>query len=610
MSWSKRLTSAAALCLAAACPLPAADRNALAPVALVATADGSTLFVANTAAATVQELAARGELKRKFLVDPAPTGLALSPDGRTLAVTCAAPQSTVALVDLASGKITARLRAGHTATAPVFSADGRTLWICNRFNDEVALLDLATGATLTRLPVVRQPLAAALTPDDRRLFVANHLPADAADAPIVSAMISVIDTAARTVSHTLRLPNGSGLVLGVAIPPDGRHVAITHNLARYQLPTTQVERGWINSAALTLLDAAEPRLLATVLLDELDAGAANPWAVAFASTGAQLVVTHAGTHELSVIDFPELLARLARAPATAATDLAFLLGARRRVPLQGKGPRALAIARPEPAERAADRAWVTHYFSDALESVDLANPKKTPQLIPLGPPPRPSRERLGELYFNDATYCFQHWQSCFSCHSWDARADGFNWDNLNDGIGNPKNAKSLLHAHRTPPAMSIGVRESAEIAVRAGFRHIQFANPPEDVPSAVDAWLKSLTPEPSPLLENGRLSAAAQRGKRIFEDRKVACASCHSGRYFTDLHSYAVGTSNRTDPPEQPFDTPTLIEIWRTAPYLHDGSARTMREVLIDRNAADRHGRTSHLTPAQLDDLVAYLLSL
>ena len=58
------------------------------------------------------------------------------------------------------------------------------------------------------------------------------------------------------------------------------------------------------------------------------------------------------------------------------------------------------------------------------------------------------------------------------------------------------------------------------------------------------------------------------------------------------------------------FDTPTLVELWRTAPYLHDGSAATVREVLIDRNKQDAHGKTSHLKPAEISDLVEYLLSL
>jgi cytochrome c peroxidase len=79
---------------------------------------------------------------------------------------------------------------------------------------------------------------------------------------------------------------------------------------------------------------------------------------------------------------------------------------------------------------------------------------------------------------------------------------------------------------------------------------------------------------------------------------------------FTDLKTYDVGTRGRFDKAADRFDTPSLVEGWRTAPYLHDGSAATMRDVLTTGNPADKHGKTSHLTPQQIDDLAAYLLSL
>ena len=79
---------------------------------------------------------------------------------------------------------------------------------------------------------------------------------------------------------------------------------------------------------------------------------------------------------------------------------------------------------------------------------------------------------------------------------------------------------------------------------------------------------------------------------------------------FTDLQTYDVGTRGRFDQPTDRFDTPTLVEAWRTAPYLHDGSAATIRDVLTTRNPRDEHGKTSHLTPQQLEDLAAYVLSL
>jgi cytochrome c peroxidase len=60
----------------------------------------------------------------------------------------------------------------------------------------------------------------------------------------------------------------------------------------------------------------------------------------------------------------------------------------------------------------------------------------------------------------------------------------------------------------------------------------------------------------------------------------------------------------------QAFDTPALVELWRTAPYLHDGRAATLEEMLTKFNPADRHGKTSSLSPTELEDLTAFLLSL
>jgi len=120
------------------------------------------------------------------------------------------------------------------------------------------------------------------------------------------------------------------------------------------------------------------------------------------------------------------------------------------------------------------------------------------------------------LLFNDARICFQNWQSCASCHP-DGRADGLNWDLLNDGTGNPKQTKSLLFSHKTPPSMITGIRSNAETAVRAGLRHILFSEQPEETAAAMDTYLRSLKPVPSPYLRNGKLSEAAKRGKKLLK---------------------------------------------------------------------------------------------
>jgi cytochrome c peroxidase len=282
--------------------------------------------------------------------------------------------------------------------------------------------------------------------------------------------------------------------------------------------------------------------------------------------------------------------------------LPFLTGARERIKLakEDLGPRAVAMV--------GKTVYAANYFSDTLSIIDFSTRMPKVESIRLGPQHEMDIVRKGEFYFHDAGICLQGWQSCSSCHPGDARVDGLNWDLLNDGIGNPKNTKSLLLAHQTPPAMWLGVRTNAETAVRAGIKHILFTTQPEEVPAAIDEYLKSLKPVPSPYLVKGQLSMAARRGEKVF--LSAGCAACHTPGLFTDLGEYDVGTGRVFDKPTDKFYTPTLIELWRTAPYLHDGSAATVREVLTVRNLKDEHGRISNLSNQGIDDLCTYLLSL
>lgn len=597
----------------------------LSPTALAISSAGDTLYVACATASRVLIVAPEtGLIIHSVPVAASPLGLVLSPDDKTLYVTCAAPESRVCVIDTTTLEVRQSLAAGHTAMAPVLSPDGATLYLCHRFNNEVAFLDLASGSIRCRVAVPREPVAAALTIDGKFLLVANHLHAGRSDTDYVASSVTVIDTTSATVAQELSLPNGSGLLRDVRVSPDGRYACVTHLVSRFHLPTTQIERAWINSNALTLIDLAGMKVINTVLLDNVDQGAANPWAAAWSADSARICVTHAGTHELSVIDLPALLAKLdklarlaaagsgaepdyisaSRTPADVPNDLAFLLHVRKRIKLSeaDRGPRAVVLHNRT--------AYLANYFSDTLTRIDLDAPTPRAQSLPLRCRTEMSLERRGEFLFNDATICFQGWQSCASCHSSDARVDGLNWDNLNDGIGNPKNVKSLLLAHQTPPAMSIGVRETAEQAVRAGIRHSLFTVRPEEEAAAIDAYLKSLSPIPSPYLVAGKLSPAAERGKLLFFDGRVGCAHCHTPPLYTNLRSYDVGTAGKHDRPTDRFDTPTLIELWRTAPYLHDGRAATVKETLIHRSGQDKRGHVSHLTAEQVDDLVAYLLSL
>jgi cytochrome c peroxidase len=99
----------------------------------------------------------------------------------------------------------------------------------------------------------------------------------------------------------------------------------------------------------------------------------------------------------------------------------------------------------------------------------------------------------------------------------------------------------------------------------------------------------------------------AKRGEIVFQE--AGCGECHSGPYFTDQLRYDLGLGRELDSGVA-FDVPTLKEVWRTAPYLYDGRAVDLEEMLTIYNPADRHGRTSQLSKKQISELVSYLLSL
>jgi DNA-binding beta-propeller fold protein YncE/mono/diheme cytochrome c family protein len=588
-----------------------APRAGASPVAIAVSPDGAQTFVAQTEPSSVAILDTHsGKIRATWPLPSDPTGLALSADGKTLWATVGLAPGRIVALDAATGKILSTVAAGHSPCAPVATPDGKRLFFCNRFENRIESLDTATRKITTAASAVREPSAAALRPDGRVLFVANRLPAGPANTGDISSAVTVVETATGAAT-AIRLPNGSVDLRGIACSPDGCFVYITHTLARYGLPTTQLDRGWMNTSALSILDAKNPRLLATVLLDEIDLGAANPAGVACSRDGRILAVAHSGTHEVSIIDLAALHKRIGKAArgekatevskslADLPNDLSFLHGIRQRVPLNGNGPRAVAAT--------AGGFAVACYFSGSIHLLETGKDgrPKVRDIAPASPPPDDIARR-GERLFHDASSCFQHWQSCITCHP-GVRADALNWDLLNDGIGNPKQTKSMLFALETPPAMITGIRPNAETAIRAGLRHIQFTVRPEKDARAIEAFLRTLKPVPSPALVDGKLSESARRGKAVFET--AGCIHCHSGPRFTDqkLHDIGLGRDREMG---MEYDTPTLREVWRTAPYLYDGRAATLEEVIGKFNPRDQHGKTSRLTKEERRDLAEYLRSL
>ncbi|WP_437756532.1 c-type cytochrome [Sorangium sp. So ce1389] len=118
--------------------------------------------------------------------------------------------------------------------------------------------------------------------------------------------------------------------------------------------------------------------------------------------------------------------------------------------------------------------------------------------------------------------------------------------------------------------------------------------------AAFASWLDTIKPVP---VSKPADEGAVQRGEALFNDAAVACASCHSGEKLTNHQTVDVGTGKA-------FQVPSLRGLAARAPYMHDGCAATLHDRFGPCGGGDKHGVTSTLTPAQIDDLVAYLETL
>ncbi len=131
--------------------------------------------------------------------------------------------------------------------------------------------------------------------------------------------------------------------------------------------------------------------------------------------------------------------------------------------------------------------------------------------------------------------------------------------------------------------------------------------------------------------DTNAMSASAVRGMKLFNDAARAnCVTCHAGFNFTDesCHNLGVGMDKpepdlgrfkqtKFDPDHGAFKTPTLRNITDTAPYMHDGSEKTMKDViaLYDRGGTPNKWLSKEIKPLHLSaqdtaDLVAFLQAL
>jgi YVTN family beta-propeller protein len=522
----------------------------------------------------------------------------------------------------------------------VSSGDGKIL-VSNQGDGTVSVIS-ATLAVKKILPVADSPRAVAITADGSRGYLTHFFTrgetgtvteVDLTDLRVVRIAPLALDLSPDTTSSGSGFPN---LLGSLAIDPAGEAAwfgGLKANTGRGlfvngEMPRPEnTVRGFFGKVNLANGGEEFERRI-----DANDSDSVS--AIAFSPNGRWAYVTHQGAGTLSVYDLSA--ATLIRPGDGNTVSFAARIDV-------GQAPQGMVVS--------ADgrRGYVVNYLSRNVQVLDLSNPRRPAVIATVATTnePLPPAIANGKRLFyrsREPRHSRGNYIACASCHADGGGHDGRTWDftNRGEGLRNTSDLRGrggMAHGpvHWSGNFDEIQDFENDIVRFFGGTglaQDGQAPNPPLGSPNAgrsadlddLAAYVASLNePAKSPFRNtDGTLTEAAARGKTLFLSSALQCASCHVPPRFTDsvitpdptnFVRHDVGTltaasGNRLGSPIDGLDAPSLLGLWDSAPYLHDGSASTLLEVLTTKNPNDRHGVTAMLSPNQLADLVAYLLSL
>ena len=547
-----------------------------------------------------------------------PRSLALDRAGRVWV----AVQGDDRLVALdASGEQVARIDLGH-GRGPfgiAFVPGTDTALVTVPASGEVVKIDAASATVLARARVNAEPRGIAVTGDGHayvtrfRSTTAGRVTQLRTDTLAAAAEIALAVDAA-TVDAEDRARGRPNYLTQVVVSPDGRTAWVPSkqdNVLRGESRDGQaLTHDTTVRAVVSRIDLEAGGERAGSRLDFDDREGAH--AVAFSPRGDYAFVALRGSNEVSILD------------AYTGDARGVLVGG------SGTAPTGVWI------DAAQQWAFVYHYTSRSVAVYDIADvlasvsfePPLIAELRTVGHEDLDGETLRGLRLFYDAAderMSADGYLSCASCHL-DGGEDGAVWDFTDRGEGLRNtialNGREGLRHGNVHWSANFDEIQDFENDMRAAFGgrgflsdadYARTAEPLGAAKAGLDSDLDALARYVSSLKDfgrsphrdaAGRLSAAALEGRLLFA--RSGCRTCHSGADFTDGRRHDVGTAAAGDSiAPGGVDTPTLLDVWRTAPYFHDGSAATLEAVL-----ASGHGGGDVLEAAERAALAAYLRSL
>lgn len=584
------------------------------PLEVLLSPDGTRLYVLCQQSEEVRVLdAASYAMIKKISVGRVPRGFSLSPDGKRLFVTNSWDDS-LSVIDTNALAVTATWPVGSEPSSVLEDRAGKRLFVANRISNDIAVLDAETGAEEKRLLAGRGASYLALSPDGKKLYATHVYPNPSPYRTAPESEITVIDVGRAVVVD--RMPvHGIAGVFHAALSADGRLGVVAEYHPKNLVTLAHLEHGGAFEDTITVFGADVGKTAQSsveIPLDELERYASQPFGVAIAPDKSRIYVTSGGSEMVTVMDVTRLLHYIHTHPAGFVQDLSASANYVETRIAVGLNPRGLTMTGD------GSKLFVANRLDDTISVIDTRTNRVT-ATIKLDGPKMISALRHGEQTFYTARYSFQGQIGCANCHI-DSTFDGLTWNLEPDGFGrNTVDNKLIEGVKDTEPYKWTGTNPN--IPTECGPRTEKYFWRSENYDNLTLAdlalYVRSLEPRPNRWkLAGNELTPAQERGMAVFEravdkfrnpiPESNRCSFCHSGPKGTNQKLADVGTHRALDNPGL-LKSPPLTNIALTAPYLHDGSARSLEEIWTVYNPNDKHGRTNDLTKDELNDLIEYL---
>jgi YVTN family beta-propeller protein len=589
------------------------------PFNLASSPDGKFLYVvAEEGDALLVVNTEKNKVTKEIKVGVRPHTVVVSSDGKTAYVSNQWSDN-VSVIDLEEYIVTETLKTGGGPAGLTLSADGNWLYAANSFSSDLSIIDLASGVERNRLLTGNNPTGVQLSPDGNLVMVTSRRTLGLPYGDSLRCELTVVNDKKQRVAERLDIKQAY-MMENIAFTPSGDLAIIPLIRPKNNVPTLQIERGWMMTNGIGIIEQKPPGRTIQLLLDEPNAYYADPFDIEITPDGKKAFVSHAGVDRISVIDIDAIRKLISESDDRMLTAYSNYLGISSRIVLRriptGANPKGMALS-PD-----GNKLYVAEHLEDRIAVISTES-LETIGNIPLGGPRRITVAREGRRLLNNAGGTFQNQYSCYTCHP-DVHEDGLVYNMASKDMGrNVTNTQSLRNIGETPPYKWNGKNQS--IYKQDGMRFSTVLTRTEAFSykelDALTAYVMAGIPNPPNLQYNpdGELTDSQRRGKEIFERTHDfngveipvfnRCVTCHPAPFYTNKKMVDVGTLAASDDSIF-FDTPHLNNIVYSPPYLHDGRAATLEEIWTIYGKTEEHGAVNDLTKTNLNDLVEYLKSL